>query len=136
MKLEIIEKIERELSELDGIFRGEPATDEEIAQAEQTLQVTFDSVYVDFIKRFGGSYYKLSIYAFKNSTMLEARTVTDLTLEFRNGGWPGTEDSYVISIDLAGNPIMIKPDGKVVTFDHDFGGTHIVAESFEALLTD
>ena len=39
--------------------------------------------------------------------------------------------SFIFGWDGGGNPILIdRTTGKVFTHDHDFGGTHIIAESF------
>jgi len=45
-----------------------------------------------------------------------------------------TISGFVIGWDGAGNPLVLCEDGKIITEDHDFGGIHNVAFSFEALL--
>ena len=40
----------------------------------------------------------------------------------------------VIGWDGAGNPIAIQENGKILVEDHNFGGVHVFAESFEAYL--
>jgi hypothetical protein len=49
-------------------------------------------------------------------------------------GWR-MEDVFVIGWDKAGNPFGIHlKSGKVIVEDHDFGGIHEMASSFEAFL--
>jgi hypothetical protein len=58
-------------------------------------------------------------------------SVVMLTMNFRVQHWPGTEGWYIISMDHAGNPIGIAPDGRVMRPDHDFGGVHCEGQNFE-----
>lgn len=39
-----------------------------------------------------------------------------------------------IGWDGMGNPIVVASDGKLIVPDHDFGGVHVYAESFEDCL--
>ncbi|XFB08386.1 hypothetical protein AAGT13_10910, partial [Azotobacter salinestris] len=41
---------------------------------------------------------------------------------------------FVIGWDGAGNPIVLSNGGKILTEDHNFGGVHELAESFDELL--
>lgn len=50
----------------------------------------------------------------------------------RNEGW--TVPGFVIGWDGAGNPIALIEDGAIIVEDHNFGGIHEIAKSFEALL--
>jgi hypothetical protein len=43
---------------------------------------------------------------------------------------------FSIGWDGAGNPIVMQPDGTIVTEDHNFGGIHKIANNFKALLTN
>lgn len=43
---------------------------------------------------------------------------------------------FVIGWDGAGNPLVLKENGMILTEDHNFGGIHEVAQSFEALLAE
>ncbi|MDA3804477.1 SMI1/KNR4 family protein [Clavibacter sp. CT19] len=133
--MSIIDLAERFFQEPGNeIFCGSPARDGEIRRAEASLGVRFDPDYVRFITAFGGLYVGVSIYGFHNSTMLEALDVASLTKRYRDDGWPGSEDSYVISFDMSGNPIMIGEDAHVFTYDHDSGGYRELAESFSAFV--
>lgn len=48
---------------------------------------------------------------------------------------PWSISGFVIGWDGAGNPIVLSNNGEVLTEDHNFGGVHKVASSFNALLT-
>lgn len=117
-------------------FRGSPAESGAIEAAQARLGVVFDSSYVEFLKKFGGSFVGVPVYGFNNSRMLEASTVVDLTERFRSDGWPGLEGRYVVSMDMQGNPVMIDRAGKVWIYDHDAREARILADSFEAFVLD
>lgn len=56
-------------------------------------------------------------------------------LEPRRGGWT-MRDVFVFGWDGAGNPMAIRAStGEVVVEDHNFGGVHVLAPSFERFLT-
>ena len=63
-------------------------------------------------------------------------SVVDVTLTYRNEGWPGCDEWYVVSVDHAGNPVGVARDGSVWLSDHDAGETARVADSFEGYLRD
>lgn len=120
---------------------GTPATQEEIAHAEQLLNVRFHEDYVRFIKMFGGAYAGLAVHAFSNGSSVGQETIVDLTLDFREqckelpfGDVLRT--SYVISIDGSGDPIIIDQTGKVIICYHDTGEVELLADSFETLIED
>jgi hypothetical protein len=95
--------------------------------------------YRDFVVRYGsaivGSY---CILGSGVSTAMGANesSVLELTNRFRADNWPGSDDALVISMDLAGNAIMLARDGRIVCFDHDAGETDILAPTFEAFIID
>ncbi|MFB6365844.1 SMI1/KNR4 family protein [Paenibacillus elgii] len=120
---------------------GIPASQEEIAKAQQQLNVNFHEDYVHFIRTFGGAYAGLVVYAFSNGSSLGNETVVDLTLGFREQfkELPFTEvlrTSYVISIDGSGDPIIINQEGKVLICYHDTGEIELLADSFEVLIEE
>ncbi|MCQ6562803.1 SMI1/KNR4 family protein [Paenibacillus mendelii] len=120
---------------------GSPASQEEIAHAEQRLNVRFHEDYVHFIRTFGGAYAGLAVYAFSNGTSIGKETVVDLTLEFReqlkeHSFAEVLRAGYVISIDGSGDPIVIDQAGKVFICYHDSGEIKLLADSFEALIED
>jgi len=116
-------------------FFQNKASDAEIEQAEEQLGVIFDKDYKEFIKRYGGCYVGVDVYAFKNASDLSNKTVIDLTLFYRDqevisetGGF------YTISFDGSGNPIILNQTGEVVMYDHDNGEFIVEAASFEELI--
>lgn len=114
---------------------GEPASEEKIIYAQQSLGVQFDKDYVQFIKMFGGAYAGLAVHAFSNGYSIGNETVIDLTLAFRqqfSGVLSST--SYVISMDGGGNPIFMDSSGKVFLCDH--GTIQLLAKSFEQLIEE
>lgn len=120
---------------------GIPASQEEIAKAQQRLNVNFHEDYVHFIRTFGGAYVGLAVYAFSNGSSLGNETVVDLTLGFREQfkELPLAEvlrTSYVISMDGSGDPIIINQSGKVFICYHDTGEIKLVADSFEVLIEE
>ncbi|BBI33469.1 SMI1/KNR4 family protein [Cohnella abietis] len=120
---------------------GIPASEEEIAKAQQQLNVNFHEYYLHFIRTFGGAYAGLAVYAFSNGSSLGNETVVDLTLGFREQfkELPFAEvlrTSYVISMDGSGDPIIINQSGKVFICYHDTGEIKLVADSFEVLIED
>lgn len=120
---------------------GSPATQEEIAHAEQQLNVRFHEDYVHFIRKFGGAYAGLAVHAFSNGSSIGNETVADLTLDFREQYkelpiGDALQTGYVISIDGSGNPIIIDQSGKVFICHHDTGEVKLLADSFEALIEE
>lgn len=120
---------------------GIPASEEEVAQAEQRLGIHFHEDYVQFIRTFGGAYAGIAVHAFSNGSSIGKETVTDLTLEFREQckELPCGEllqSSYVISMDGSGNPIFLNPAGEVLICNHDTGETEVLAGSFEIFIED
>ena len=121
------------------LFVGSPVEKKVIENAEKQLNVKFDKDYKEFMTYFGGSYVGFPIYAFNNCKMLSDETVVDLTLDFRktylaNNRFPIIQESYVISISGNGDPIIIRPDGKIEIYYHDNDKKEILAESFILLL--
>ena len=47
---------------------------------------------------------------------------------------PWVISGFVIGWDGAGNPIVLDGNGEILTEDHNFGGVHKVASSFNELL--
>ena len=47
---------------------------------------------------------------------------------------PWSISGFVIGWDGAGNPIVLSKNGEVLTEDHNFGGVHKIAASFNDLL--
>lgn len=120
---------------------GIPTSQEEIAKAQQRLNISFHEDYVHFIQTFGGAYAGLAVHAFSNGSSLGNETVVDLTLGFREEfkELPFAmvlRTGYVISLDGTGNPIIINPAGKVFICYHDTEEIKLLADSFEALIEE
>lgn len=114
---------------------GKPASDEDIAKAEKELGVTFSADYVEFIKHFGGAFIGVDIRAFSNAESIGNETVVDYTNGLR-ASHPEINDTYVISNDGGGNPIMINREGQVEIYYHDSGEREMLAESLGKFIED
>lgn len=120
---------------------GIPASQEEIVEAQQRLNVNFHEDYVHFIKTFGGAYAGLAVHAFSNGSSLGNETVVDMTLDFREqfNEFSFAEvlrTGYVISMDGSGDPIIINQAGKVFICYHDTGEIKLLADSFEEMIEE
>ncbi|MBB6275013.1 SMI1/KNR4 family protein [Porphyromonas circumdentaria] len=120
---------------------GEPATDEQIADAEKKLGVVMDKDYKEFIQNFGGAYAGIAIHAFSNGTSIGNETIVDLTIKARNLFFNTTlsvelNESFVIADDGAGNPIAIISNGQVVLFDYDTEKRQVVSNSFDEFIEE
>lgn len=138
----LMERLQKFLLRQDrASLLGSPATQEEIAHAEQRLNVRFHEDYVSFIRMFGGAYAGLAVHAFSNASSIGNETIIDLTLNFREQCeelpfGDALRTSYVISIDGSGDPIIIDQTGNVLNCYLDTGKAQLLAESFEALIED
>ncbi len=140
MTQDLINKIENTMNPIPSInLRGIPANDLQIIEAQNQLNIKFHNDYVIFIKIFGGAYAGLPIYAFENNDMMANQTVVDLTKQFREDYIDDKRseilnESYVISFDGGGNPILIDSYGKVMIFYHDNDEYKIFASSFSEFI--
>ncbi|MGM1050209.1 MAG: SMI1/KNR4 family protein [Bacillota bacterium] len=154
MNKELLNKIENFLNrEENSSLIGKPASIQEIKNAEKMLNVKFNDQYIEFIKLFGGAYGGLTISAFNNGDLIGKSTVVDLTLKFRRifeeeiFDFDGIEfegesvefllkNSYVISDDGSGNPILMNEHGGIFIFLHDSGEVELLYNSLEELLIE
>jgi len=140
MTQELLDKIEKEMNPLPEMnFRGIPAKDSDIAEAEEKLKVKFHEDYIVFIKTFGGAYAGIAVHAFENNEMLSKDTVVDLTETFREDYAEDPRSAiintgYVISMDGSGNPIVVDASGQVMIFYHDCDEYKIFAPSFSEFI--
>jgi hypothetical protein len=138
MNEELANKIRAFLEKYDAL-KGEPATLDEIVHAEDLLNIKFNDQYIEFIKMFGGSFGGINIYAFKNGSLIGKETVVDLTVGFRKayGKNPNSsmKNSYAISVDISGNPILMNEKGNILLYLHDSNEVEILSNSLEELLT-
>lgn len=129
MEKKIFNKLKKFLlNEENSEFTGKPATKEQISQAELQLGVKFSNDYIEFIENFGGAYAGLDIHAFENAESMGSETVISLTNDLRKSH-PEVKDTYVISDDGSGNPIMIDKSGQIIIYYHDSGDSEILAPS-------
>lgn len=123
-------RLERHFSK-HPILVAEPVDLTEITAAERRLRSRFDPDYVEFVRRFGGAMVgSLPILGLRCAEVMGTNTVVDATEHFRTERWPGTDAWYVVSVDLAGNPIGIDGEGRVWLSDHDAGEIVERANSF------
>lgn len=98
--------------------RDPPATDCDLATAQDCLSVTLPPEYVAFVKRFGGGY-----FAFANVYSLEEKSDWNIVLRNREAGLPhrgfiafsenGVGDCYVFRVDAG------TCSSRVFFFDHE-----------------
>lgn len=114
--------------------RGAPAAEEEIASAEREIDCVFHRDYREFLRRYGsGMVGPDPIYGVHPAPSMGTWwSVVAVTRHFRDEGWPGVDEWYVISGDGRGNPIGMDTKGRVWLSDHDVGDIALVAPSFEA----
>lgn len=113
---------------------GEPSTRDEIEEAVSGLDVVLDPGYVEVVGRHGGCFVGVPVHGLRNAPLLEDTDVAALTRAFRADGWAVADEGLVIGFDGSGNPLVVTNDGPVVTFDHDTGERHALAETFADLL--
>jgi hypothetical protein len=140
VKQEIVDRLAAFLQRHPEL-KGQPASLQEIGNAEAELGVTLGADYRQFIQTFGGAYAGLAIHAFSNGSAIGKETVVDLTRRGRNlfndmGLFPEINSTYVISDDGSGNPIALCPDGEVWLFDHDTQQKTRLATSLAQLIED
>lgn len=140
MKQEIVDRLIAFLQRHPEL-KGQPASLEEIRNAEAELGVTMGADYRQFIQAFGGAYAGLDIHAFSNGSAIGKATVVELTRMGRNlfnhmGMFPEINACYVISDDGSGNPIALCPNGEVWLFDHDTEQKTQLATSLAQLIED
>ncbi|CAM4077081.1 Knr4/Smi1-like domain-containing protein [Flavobacterium branchiophilum] len=142
MTEELLKKLSNYIIPNESInLAGMPANDDEIKDAEKQLNIKFHDDYISFIKKFGGAYAGIPIYAFTNNEMLSTDSIVDLTNSFREDYADDyrskiIKESYVISFDGSGNPILINKKGEVIIFYHDNNEYKILSGSLSKLLED
>jgi len=131
MKKETVGRISNFLAR-HQIKRGSLATDEEIKSIEKSLGFTLNDQYIDFVKKFGGTYAGLGIHFINNNPEIGKSTVIEKTKWFRQSI---NNEKYskclVFSDDGAGNFIFLNENGNVMIYYHDSGDVDFLYESFE-----
>src|SRR5438309_976350 len=122
MRTDTLEALEKKFSESPFLIGG-AVPREEIDHAAAALGATLPQDYVEFLEKYGGGIVgPYPIFGLRKvNAMGRAFSVVDITKDFRQQNWMGTQNWIVVSEDHAGNPIGLAPDGKVWISDHDFG---------------
>ncbi|MDG2131687.1 MAG: SMI1/KNR4 family protein [Fuerstiella sp.] len=131
------ERLEERFTESPVLRASTTPSDTEINEAAQALGVSFDSDYREFVKLYGGAMVgPYPIFGLRPVEVMddELWSVVTVTARYRETGIADVVGWYVVSEDHAGNPVGIDAEGKVWTYDHDFGGPAIIASSFEEYL--
>ena len=119
----------------DGrIFVAGPVPHDEVLATIEALGATPHEDYVELVARYGGAMIGPDpLFGLRCSEVMGVDdTVGEATHSFRDDGWPGVMGRLVVSRDGRGNPVVLEPDGRLTSFDHDAGHTYEVAESLEA----
>ncbi len=119
---------------------GEPVPLSEVDAAADALNVELPDDFREFVHCYGGgcvgSHCILGLRDFPFESD-DPPYFTEQSLRFRAQLPEGYEQMVVICVDSSGNPIgFIPPDSTVFVFDHDFGGRHDLAPTFEDFLED
>jgi hypothetical protein len=131
------------LDALNDDLRGNPVliagapSPSDVDQIEAFAGFPLPCDYRAFVQKYGAAIVgPYSVYGVGTSEAMGAtdRSVRTVTEHFRADGWPGSENSLVISTDHAGNPITIDSAGFVYKFDHDLGTTDLLSTSFASFV--
>lgn len=130
--------LDAEFEEFPVLVAG-PARQSDFEKIEKFAGFPLPNSYRDFVTRYGGAVVgPYSVFGFGASDAMGANegSVIDVTNRFRADRWPGSDRTLVVSMDHAGNAIMLGEDGEVVRFDHDSGDTETLARNFESFILD
>jgi cell wall assembly regulator SMI1 len=106
-----------------------------IEAAERALNVVFSEDYRQFLAQYGGAVVgSYPVFGLARAEPMDSHlwSVVSVTEHFRQQAWPGADSSYVVSMDHAGNPVVVCEDGEVRSFDHDAGEMITIAANFDA----
>lgn len=119
------------------IMRAEGVSYQEINASTAEIGIPLPDDYREFIHRYGGAIVgPFPIFGLRRATPMakDEGSVIDVTRQFREQGWPGTDAWVVFSLDHAGNPIGLDRHGKVWISDHDARVVELLANDFEDYL--
>jgi hypothetical protein len=136
MTKSLFSKLDADFAELPVLMAG-PTSDQTIDEIRAFAGFDLPDCYRSFVVRYGGAIVgPYSIFGKGASPAMGSSeaSVSEVTKRFREQGWPGTEDTLVISMDHAGNPITLNAYGHVYRYDHDSGVTEKLADTFEAFV--
>ena len=132
------EALDTKFAEFPVLVAG-PAAPSEADRIEQFAGFSLPGCYKGFVTRYGGAIvgaYSVFWWGASIAMGADERSVIDMTNRFRADRWPGSDTSIVISVDHAGNAIMLNENGEVIRFDHDGGDTETLAPNFERFILD
>jgi len=115
--------IQKYKQQYEGTFNGSLSPEEVDAVLSQ-YDVT-DAIYIHWLIETGGGPIGPDWYDGINELKESQKKLI-------NEKW--NVSGFVIGWDAAGNPVVLQGNGAIVTEDHNFGGVHVVASSFEELL--
>jgi hypothetical protein len=116
---------------------AEPGSEAEVNELVALLGRPLPSDYREFLLRHGAALVgQYPIYGVSHMPGMGAsrKRADDVKEEFRRGGWPYADEWLMVSADGCGNPIGIADDGRVLVWDHDFGGIYELGSNFEDFL--
>ena len=135
MKIEILNAMDEEFEMCPEAFGG-PLNIEEVNQAEDELKVKLPEDFKEFLLRYGsGAVGEAIILGLKEAEFVATPSFVEKSLHFRKVLPKEYENFIAIGIDGAGNPVGFNsPNTEIITFDFNFGGKEVIAESFEEYL--
>ena len=134
----IYEVLDAKFEEFPVLVAG-PAASSEAERIEQFAGFSLPRCYREFLTRYGGAIVgAYSVFGWGASIAMGAdeSSVIDVTNRFRADRWPRSDTSIVISVDHAGNAIMLNENGEVIRFDHHSGYTETLAPNFERFILE
>ncbi|MEH7356859.1 SMI1/KNR4 family protein [Neobacillus drentensis] len=135
MKIELLQAIDEEFEMCAEAFGG-PVEEEEISEAEDTLQIKLPQDYKMFLLKYGsGAVGEVIVLGLKEAEFVATPSFVEQSLKFRDNLPEGYEKFNVIGIDGAGNPIGFNlPNTEIIRFYIDLGEQEVIANSFEEYL--
>lgn len=136
MKQEFLIKLKEMEKKFPFMFSA-PASDKEIEQVEELLNVTLSEQYKTFLKHYGGAMvgpYPIFGPRPVESMDVSLNTVESVTAKFRKDGWDGADMGAIISENHAGDPVILKNNGSVFLGSHD-GAEQLSWSNFDEFLS-
>lgn len=136
MKNETLMLLEADFEKHPVLIAG-PVPRQEVLDLEKAVGFTLPADYKIFVERFGGAIVgPYSVFGLRSSEAMASNenSAMEVTKQYRQQAWPGTENWLVVSIDHAGNPFGLDQHGQIFISDHDAVVIEIVANSFEDFL--
>lgn len=135
MSPDTIEKLNSEFAEFPIMCASEIPSQAEVESAEEVIGIPFSPDYKDFLLQYGGAMVgPYPIFGLRQAKVMGDNrwSVIEMTRRFRHDSGVEEISSWIVfSEDQAGSPVGMDATGKVWIFDHDFGGVHAEAGSFE-----